>query len=70
MSRFKEYLKQQNIELSPKRYFIDAMSAMAQGLFASPSHGTAMTNPRSAWKSFVACFPMSSWRSSSLATPS
>ncbi len=40
MSRFKEYLKQQNIELSPKRYFIDAMSAMAQGLFASLLIGT------------------------------
>ncbi len=40
MSRFKEYLRQQNIELSPKRYFIDAMSAMAQGLFASLLIGT------------------------------
>ena len=42
MSRFKEYLKQQNIELSPKRYFIDAMSAMAQGLFASLLIGTIL----------------------------
>ena len=40
MSRFKEYLKKQDIELSPKRYFIDAMSAMAQGLFASLLIGT------------------------------
>ena len=42
MSRFKDYLKQQNIELSPKRYFIDAMSAMAQGLFASLLIGTIL----------------------------
>lgn len=40
MSKFKEYLKKQDIELSPKRYFIDAMSAMAQGLFASLLIGT------------------------------
>ena len=42
MSKFKEYLKQQNIELSPKRYFIDAMGAMAQGLFASLLIGTIL----------------------------
>ncbi len=42
MSKFKDYLKQQNIELSPKRYFIDAMSAMAQGLFASLLIGTIL----------------------------
>ena len=42
MSRFKDYLKQQNIELSPKRYFIDAMGAMAQGLFASLLIGTIL----------------------------
>ena len=42
MSRFKDYLKQQNIELSPRRYFIDAMSAMAQGLFASLLIGTIL----------------------------
>ena len=40
MSTFKDYLKKQNIELSPRRYFIDAMSAMAQGLFASLLIGT------------------------------
>ena len=40
MRTFKEYLKKQDIELSPKRYFIDAMSAMAQGLFASLLIGT------------------------------
>ncbi len=42
MSKFKDYLKQQNIELSAKRYFIDAMSAMAQGLFASLLIGTIL----------------------------
>ena len=31
----KEFLKRKDIILSPKRYFIDALSAMAQGLFAS-----------------------------------
>ena len=40
MSTFKAFLKKQDIELSPKRYFIDAMSAMAQGLFASLLIGT------------------------------
>ena len=37
---FKEYLKKQDIVFSPKRYFIDALSAMAQGLFASLLIGT------------------------------
>ena len=40
MKSFQSYLKEQNIELSPKRYFIDAMGAMAQGLFASLLIGT------------------------------
>ena len=40
MSRFQTYLKQQDVVLSPKRYFIDAMGAMAQGLFASLLIGT------------------------------
>ena len=40
MSKFKAFLKKQEVELSPKRYFIDAMSAMAQGLFASLLIGT------------------------------
>ncbi len=42
MSKFKAFLKKQDIELSPKRYFIDAMSAMAQGLFASLLIGTIL----------------------------
>ena len=40
--KLKDYLKQQNIELSAKRYFIDAMGAMAQGLFASLLIGTIL----------------------------
>ena len=39
-SKLKKFLKKQNIEISAKRYFIDAMSAMAQGLFASLLVGT------------------------------
>lgn len=34
------FLKKKNIEFSAKRYFIDAMGAMAQGLFASLLIGT------------------------------
>ena len=40
MNKFKEFLKRKNIEISAKRYFIDAMSAMAQGLFCSLLIGT------------------------------
>ena len=36
----KEFLKRKNIELSAKRYFVDALGAMAQGLFASLLIGT------------------------------
>ena len=35
MEKFLAFLKKKNIELSVKRYFIDALGAMAQGLFAS-----------------------------------
>ena len=35
MSKFKNFLKKKDIEHSAKRYFIDAMGAMALGLFAS-----------------------------------
>ncbi len=37
---FKEFLKRKDIEISWKRYFIDAMGAMASGLFASLLIGT------------------------------
>ena len=40
MQRFKAFLKRKNIEISWKRYGIDALSAMAQGLFCSLLIGT------------------------------
>ena len=39
----KSFLKRKNIEFSFKRYFIDAMGAMAQGLFASLLIGTIIS---------------------------
>lgn len=39
----REFLKRKNIEFSFKRYFIDAMGAMAQGLFASLLIGTIIS---------------------------
>ena len=38
----KEFLKKKNIEISPKRYFVDAMGAMAYGLFATLLVGTIL----------------------------
>ncbi len=40
MTKFKVFLKKKNIEISFKRYFIDAMGAMALGLFSSLLIGT------------------------------
>lgn len=40
MSKFKAFLKRKNIEISAKRYLIDALGAMAQGLFCSLLIGT------------------------------
>ncbi len=40
MTKFKEFLKRKNIVFSAKRYGIDALSAMAQGLFCSLLIGT------------------------------
>ena len=40
MQKFKAFLKRKDIEFSLKRYFIDAMGGMAQGLFASLLIGT------------------------------
>ena len=40
MSSFKSFLKRKNIEISLKRYGIDALGAMAQGLFCSLLIGT------------------------------
>lgn len=39
---FKEFLKRKDIEFSAKRYFVDALGAMAQGLFASLLIGTIL----------------------------
>ncbi len=43
MNKFKAFLKRKDIEFSAKRYFIDALSAMAQGLFASLLIGTILS---------------------------
>lgn len=43
MKKFKEFLKRKNIEISAKRYGIDALGAMAQGLFASLLIGTIIS---------------------------
>ena len=40
MENFKSFLKRKNVEISLHRYFIDAMGAMANGLFASLLIGT------------------------------
>ena len=40
---FKTFLKRKDIEISWKRYFIDAMGAMASGLFASLLIGTILS---------------------------
>ena len=39
-SRFRSFLARKQIEISLKRYFVDAMGAMAFGLFASLLIGT------------------------------
>ncbi len=40
MEKFKSFLKRKDIEISAKRYLIDALGAMAQGLFCSLLIGT------------------------------
>ena len=35
MQKVSAFLRRKDIVFSPKRYFIDAMSAMAQGLFCT-----------------------------------
>ena len=39
-SKFRSFLDKKGVTLSPKLYFVDAMSAMALGLFASLLMGT------------------------------
>ena len=43
LNKFKEFLKRKDIEFSAKRYGIDALGAMAQGLFASLLIGTILS---------------------------
>ena len=43
MAKFKAFLKRKDIEFSAKRYGIDALGAMAQGLFASLLVGTILS---------------------------
>lgn len=43
MNKVKEFLKRKDIEFSAKRYGIDALGAMAQGLFASLLIGTILS---------------------------
>jgi len=40
--KFKAFLKRKNIEISVKRYLVDALSAMAQGLFCTLLIGTIL----------------------------
>ena len=42
MEKIKAFLKRKDIVFSAKRYFIDAMSAMAQGLFCTLLVGTIL----------------------------
>ncbi len=42
MEQFKAFLKRKNIVISGKRYGIDALGAMAQGLFCSLLIGTIL----------------------------
>ena len=42
MNQFKAFMERKNIILSPKRYFIDALAAMAQGLFCTLLIGTIL----------------------------
>ena len=43
MEKIKAFLKRKNIEISARRYGIDALGAMAQGLFASLLIGTIIS---------------------------
>ena len=42
MEKLRGFLKRKNIVFSAKRYFIDAMGAMAQGLFCTLLVGTIL----------------------------
>ncbi|MDY6314496.1 MAG: PTS sugar transporter subunit IIC [Clostridia bacterium] len=55
MGNFKAFLKRKDIEFSLKRYGIDALGAMAQGLFASLLIGTILSTlgQQTGWKMLV-----------------
>ena len=58
----KEFLKRKNIVISAKRYGIDALGAMAQGLFCSLLIGTivktlASSSPSPSWWRWAATAP-------------
>ena len=44
MEKFKAFLRRKDIEISIKRYGIDALGAMAQGLFCSLLIGTIINH--------------------------
>ena len=43
MEKVRAFLKKKNVEISAKRYLVDALGAMAQGLFASLLIGTIVS---------------------------
>ena len=51
MEQLKAFLKRKNIVISAKRYGIDALGAMAQGLFCSLLIGTIINTLGSRWGS-------------------
>lgn len=55
MKRISDFLKKKDIEISWRRYFIDAMSGMAQGLFCSLLIGTILdtVGTQFGWEFFV-----------------
>ena len=66
MSKLKAFLKRKNIEISWKRYGIDALGAMAQGLFCSLLIGTIIktVGVLSGWQFFLIPWCCSHWRQS------
>ena len=49
MEGFKGFLKRKNIVISARRYGIDALGAMAQGLFCSLLIGTILDTLGTSW---------------------
>ena len=50
MSSVKDFLKRKDIVITPQRYLIEALGAMAQGLFASLLIGTIIRASRPGWR--------------------